>query len=602
MDKAMIAERAAQMKTRADLLLLLNDIRHDELAEAGREEDYRPFTQTKFNFYINPNHTKGRYREFYIPKRSGGRRRISAPRTGTYKHMLHALNLLLSAVYTPSAHAMGFAPGRSIVTGAKVHVGQHFVFNTDLHDFFPSVRRARVKSRLLLPPFSFTEEVAIAIAGLCTLRVDHPSGDDGSSGRPTYVLPQGAPTSPLLTNAVCDRLDRRLAGLARRRGANYTRYADDITFSSPHNLYSEGSTFRTELSRILDVEGFTMNEVKTRLQRAGQRQEVTGLVVNRRVNVCRNYVRSLRAVLYVWCRYGYDAALAALLRHDHVVPEHHGRRRLPDLVRILAGRLLFVRQVRGGMDPVYLRLQAAFDAQVSHMRVRKCENGLTFVWTVSLEQFEKRFGTEVELHFVPSENAGNLTPSDSMAEETNSSDDVSPASMATASCRFTLLRNRAKGDGTYTARVVLPLTVSRHLTDQTPREKINVSFCRGTKGTPFLLLHHPGAAVVFTWGDDDVSGNTMSSEKAVGIFSDLPVYGGRKSASPVQVEESELPADIDELLDELENEKASGLFSTLSVYGGRKSASPVQTEQSESPVDIDALLDELENYLTDNDG
>lgn len=560
MDKAMIAERAAQMKTRADLLLLLNDIRHDELAEAGREEDYRPFTQTKFNFYINPNHTKGRYREFYIPKRSGGRRRISAPRTGTYKHMLHALNLLLSAVYTPSAHAMGFAPGRSIVTGAKVHVGQHFVFNTDLHDFFPSVRRARVKSRLLLPPFSFTEEVAIAIAGLCTLRVDHPSGDDGSSGRPTYVLPQGAPTSPLLTNAVCDRLDRRLAGLARRRGANYTRYADDITFSSPHNLYSEGSTFRTELSRILDVEGFTMNEVKTRLQRAGQRQEVTGLVVNRRVNVCRNYVRSLRAVLYVWCRYGYDAALAALLRHDHVVPEHHGRRRLPDLVRILAGRLLFVRQVRGGTDPVYLRLQAAFDAQVSHMRVRKCENGLTFVWTVSLEQFEKQYGATVKIHFFPAEPTSQPTSSDSAAETNAPSADAQSAPTAMASCRFTLPRNRAKGGDTYDAQVELPLTVSRRLTPQTPREGMAVSFCRATKGIPFLLLHRQGAVTVAI-----ITGSGMA--------------GGSQPAG-----------------------NAPGIFATLPVYGKRRPASAVQADQGEPPVDVDALLAELENYLTDHNG
>lgn len=560
MDKAMIAERAAQMKTRADLLLLLNDIRRDELAEVGREEDYRPFTQTKFNFYINPNHTKGRYREFYIPKRSGGRRRISAPRTGTYKHMLHALNLLLSAVYTPSAHAMGFAPGRSIVTGAKVHVGQHFVFNTDLHDFFPSVRRARVKSRLLLPPFSFTEEVAIAIAGLCTLRVDHPSGDDGSSGRPTYVLPQGAPTSPLLTNAVCDRMDRRLAGLARRRGANYTRYADDITFSSPHNLYVEGSAFRAELARILAVEGFEMNEAKTRVQRSGQRQEVTGLVVNRRVNVCRHYVRSLRAVLYVWRRYGYDAALAALLRHDRVVPEHHGRRRLPDLTRVIEGRLLFVRQVRGTADPLYARLQAAFDALVASMSAQKCENGLTFIWTVPLEQFEKQYGATVKIHFFPAEPTSQPTSSDSAAETNALSADAQSAPTAMASCRFTLPRNRAKGGDTYDAQVELPLTVSRRLTPQTPREGMAVSFCRATKGIPFLLLHRQGAVTVAI-----ITGSGMA--------------GGSQPAG-----------------------NAPGIFATLPVYGKRRLASAVQADQGEPPVDVDALLAELENYLTDHNG
>lgn len=559
MDKAMIAERAAQMKTRADLLLLLNDIRHDELVEAGREEDYHPFTQPKFNFYINPNHTQGRYREFYIPKRSGGRRRISAPRTGTYKYMLHALNLLLGSLYTPSSSAMGFAPGRSIVTGAEKHVGQHYVFNTDLRDFFPSVRRARVKARLLLPPFGFTEEVAIAVAGLCTVRVDAPGGD-GQPARPIYVLPQGAPTSPLLTNAVCDRLDRRLSGLARRCGANYTRYADDITFSSPHNLYAEGSTFRTELARILAVEGFEMNEAKTRVQRSGQRQEVTGLVVNRRVNVCRHYVRSLRAVLYVWRRYGYDAALAAFLRHDRVVPERRGRRRLPDLTRVVEGRLLFVRQVRGTADPLYARLQAAFDALVASMPEQKCENGLTFIWTVPLEQFEKQYGATVEIHFLSTGPTPQPASSDSAAETNAPSADAQPAPTAMASCRFTLPRNRAKGVGTYAAQVELPLTVSRRLTPQTPREGMAVSFCRGTKGIPFLLLHRQGAVTV-------------------AIITSSGMAGGSQPAG-----------------------NAPGIFATLPVYGKRRPASPVQTDQGEPPVDVDALLAELENYLTDHDG
>lgn len=559
MDKAMIAERAAQMKTRADLLLLLNDIRRDELAEVGREEDYRPFTQTKFNFYINPNHTKGRYREFYIPKRSGGRRRISAPRTGTYKYMLHALNLLLGSLYTPSLSAMGFAPGRSIVTGAEKHVGQHYVFNTDLRDFFPSVRRARVKARLLLPPFGFTEEVAIAVAGLCTVRVEAP-GDDGQPARPIYVLPQGAPTSPLLTNAVCDRLDRRLTGLARRCGANYTRYADDITFSSPHNLYVEGSAFRAELARILAVEGFEMNEAKTRVQRSGQRQEVTGLVVNRRVNVCRHYVRSLRAVLYVWRRYGYDAALAALLRHDRVVPERRGRRRLPDLTRVIEGRLLFVRQVRGTADPLYARLQAAFDALVASMSAQKCENGLTFIWTVPLEQFEKQYGATVKIHFFPAEPTSQPTSSDSAAETNAPSADAQSAPTAMASCRFTLPRNRAKGGDTYDAQVELPLTVSRRLTLQTPREGMAVSFCRATKGIPFLLLHRQGAVTVAI-----ITGSGMA--------------GGSQPAG-----------------------NAPGIFATLPVYGKRRPASAVQADQGEPPVDVDALLAELENYLTDHNG
>ena len=363
-----------------------------------------------------------------------------------------------------------------------------------------------------------------------------------------------------MTNAVCDRLDRRLAGLARRCGANYTRYADDITFSSPHNLYVEGSAFRAELARILAVEGFEMNEAKTRVQRSGQQQEVTGLVVNRRVNVCRHYVRSLRAVLYVWRRYGYDAALAALLRHDRVVPERRGRRRLPDLTRVIEGRLLFVRQVRGTADPLYARLQAAFDALVASMSAQKCENGLTFIWTVPLEQFEKQYGATVKIHFFPAEPTSQPTSSDSAAETNAPSADAQSAPTAMASCRFTLPRNRAKGGDTYDAQVELPLTVSRRLTPQTPREGMAVSFCRATKGIPFLLLHRQGAVTVAI-----ITGSGMA--------------GGSQPAG-----------------------NAPGIFATLPVYGKRRPASAVQADQGEPPVDVDALLAELENYLTDHNG
>ncbi len=302
MDKQTLIQKAHALKSRTDLLRLLNEVK----AELSGNSDY-PFTRRQLGLLCNPNVRRAEaYRKFSIPKKTGGERVISAP-TRNLKWMQLCLNEVFKAVYTPSVSAMGFAPGRSVVDNAAMHLHQNYVFNIDLKDFFPSVHQARVWKRLQLPPFSFSREVASAMAGLCCMRVD----EDAYEDRSAFVLPQGAPTSPLLTNAVCDRLDRRLRGLAKRFGLLYSRYADDITFSSSHNVYADGSAFRLELQRIIEGEGFTINAKKTRLQHRGARQEVTGLTVGERVNVARKYIKDVRAVLHIWEKYGEQAAYAA---------------------------------------------------------------------------------------------------------------------------------------------------------------------------------------------------------------------------------------------------------------------------------------------------
>ena len=137
------------------------------------------------------------------------------------------------------------------------------------------------------------EPLAFLLASLCT----HPFEIDGEV---KTVLPQGSPTSPTLTNILCRKLDRRLTGLAYRFGATYTRYADDITFSSPHNIYTD-EAFNKELKRIIEEDQkLVINPKKTRLQKAGYRQEATGLIVNEKVNVRRRYVKQIRMWLYYW--------------------------------------------------------------------------------------------------------------------------------------------------------------------------------------------------------------------------------------------------------------------------------------------------------------
>ena len=241
-----------------------------------------------------------------------------SPYYGTAQSEFHdtstAVNEILKAIYTPSDYAMGFTEKRSVVTNAAVHRSQNYVFNIDLKDFFTSVEQGRVMKRLTLAPFNFSPQIALLISGLCSMRVKREQPIETKQHNLDkhfmYVLPQGAPTSPIITNTICDTLDRRLAGLAKRFGLRYTRYADDITFSSMHYVYSGNGEFINELARIINTQGFVINEAKTRLQKRGSCQEVTGILVSDKLNVTKKYVREIRSLLYIWDKYGYSAAMS----------------------------------------------------------------------------------------------------------------------------------------------------------------------------------------------------------------------------------------------------------------------------------------------------
>ncbi|MGN0232538.1 MAG: reverse transcriptase domain-containing protein, partial [Muribaculaceae bacterium] len=387
-----IAARARKLQNRDDILDLLNYIKRNDDLYGGVD---RPFRMKKLTYYCNPNHTKGRYKEFSIPKKSGGTRTISAPRSSTFKLMLRYVNEILKSLYTPSDHAMGFTEGRSVATNAAVHLGQNYVLNIDLKDFFPSISQARVWKRLQLPPFEFPQAVANVIAGLCAMRVDS-QNDDGTE-TPKYVLPQGAPTSPLLTNAVCDVLDRRLGGLAKRFGLRYSRYADDITFSSMHNVFAPQGEFWTELRRIITGQGFAINEAKTRLQKRGARQEVTGVIVSNKLNVARQYSRRLRTLIHIWEKYGYYDAFRRFIPRYKATCSHKVKGEV-DMARVVEGKLLYMKMLKGDNDPVYRSLRQRFDALVSGM-LNFCitsSNGVSYLMTKPLIEFERDSNTEVK--------------------------------------------------------------------------------------------------------------------------------------------------------------------------------------------------------------
>jgi hypothetical protein len=239
------------------------------------------------------------YRCFTIPKKTGGRRAISAPMPRLKWAQDWVRRTLLAPVPVhPAAH--GFVPGRSIVTNAVAHGGgAAVVVNLDLADFFPSVSYPRVKG--LFRALGYSEQVATVLGLLCT---EAPTTAVEMDGTTWYVqedsrrLPQGSPASPAITNLICRRLDKRLTAAADRLGFRYTRYADDCTFSAKDAGAPVGKLLGW-VRRILADEGFQEHPSKTRVQRPGRRQEVTGLVVNGgEPRVPRATLRRLRALLH----------------------------------------------------------------------------------------------------------------------------------------------------------------------------------------------------------------------------------------------------------------------------------------------------------------
>lgn len=339
------------MESKQDLLRLLN------LANQGIYGDKsKSYSLRQLAYHTHSKFNKKRYSSFKIPKKKKGEfRTIDAPNP-TLKGMQRALNYALQLIYTPNLAAMGFAQGKSIVTGAQVHVGQNFVYNIDLKNFFPSITSGRVYARMLSRPFSCSKEVASLIADLCCY--------ENNFGK---VLPQGAPTSPTLTNIICDRLDVKLSHLAKAYGLYYTRYADDITFSGMTNMFTEDGNFCKSMRNIIEnEEHFRINPEKTRLCHRGIRQEVTGITVNDKPNVTQEYVKQLRSMLHNWESKGYDEAQSIFIDiYNRTNTKHHASKGVHHIENIIAGKLLYLKMVKGDNDATYKSLYGRFDKLLS---------------------------------------------------------------------------------------------------------------------------------------------------------------------------------------------------------------------------------------------
>ncbi|WP_412770674.1 reverse transcriptase domain-containing protein, partial [Ralstonia solanacearum] len=319
------------------------------------------------------------YRSFELAKRSGGIRVIREPRKRLKLLQLKALEDLEQRAGRPKPCAHGFVKDRSIVTNARKHLERkpHFLLNLDLEKFFPSINFFRVRGVLKKPPFGFSHEVATVLAQMCVLDNE---------------LPQGAPTSPFLSNEICRGLDRDLMALARRHRATYTRYADDITFSFstpnatslPANICTfDGGlvTLGQELISIITSHSFQIHPTKTRMSTRRRRMEVTGVVINEFPNVKRVFIDRIRGALHAWDRYGYDLAQKAWANRVQAGASTAYEKRPwkrqtrsgnpPELKNVLWGKLLFVRMVRGADDAIYTRLAEKYNHLIQRERGTK---------------------------------------------------------------------------------------------------------------------------------------------------------------------------------------------------------------------------------------
>lgn len=247
----------------------------------------------KLDFFVNPSSMYDLYRNKLIPKRNGGYRELLIPRSDL-KRVQRIIAKELENSYNPLPCVHGFVKGRSIQTNAETHIGSQVIVGVDIKDFFPSISSKRVYGLLVSEKLGLTSEVAFCVSRL----VATPKG-----------LPQGAPSSPLISNMICLGMDKQLMHLSHEYHYQYTRYADDLTFSFKSSFYfyrhfcSEEklrlpSKLRNAITDFRGTESFEINEEKSFYSCNFSRQLVTGVICNQKTNIKREQYRRLRSTLH----------------------------------------------------------------------------------------------------------------------------------------------------------------------------------------------------------------------------------------------------------------------------------------------------------------
>lgn len=378
---------------------------------------FKPSALTSI-IYLTP--LVNRYTTFEVPKKSGGTRTIKAPNPKLKKlqqHLAHLLYACLEEIEktkTSTPVSYGFRKKGTIMANAKNHKRKRYVLNIDLKDFFPAFNFGRVRGFFLKDKaFALEEQVATTIAQIAC---------DGTA------LPQGSPCSPVISELIGQVLDLRLLRLAKKYGVTYSRYADDITFSTnqkefpaalafPDSSTLSGWALGEALTNKIISSGFEVNGEKTRMHCRGSRQQVNGLVVNEKANIRSEYYRNTRAMcdsLFIKGVYFRSLTtpekpedtpkpemtdslnpLEGVLSHIYAVTQSEERRSIQDqrqhprAIRELYRRFLFYKYcialdapliiTEGKTDPIYLREAIRSRAALYPKLGKQTKDGFKFV-------------------------------------------------------------------------------------------------------------------------------------------------------------------------------------------------------------------------------
>ena len=294
------------------------------------------------------------YTYFKIPKKDGNYREIYSPKR-QLKYIQRKLLDVFYGFYNDNSNVYGFLKNKSIVDNSKKHIGKKCVINIDLKDFFPSITFYRINGLLQKSPFNFKRDISIIIANLLTYN---------------NFLPQGAPTSPLLSNFICRSLDRELSKYAKIHDAIYTRYADDITFSVNNNNAVkyfideiDEVSVNSTLEDIIKRNGFQVNEKKVRKSYIESHQEVTGIVVNEKPNINQNYYYRLRSMIHAWEKFGLEDAAKEHCKKINTTYTESAQNYYKSKV---IGMLNYFKMVCGANDSRYIRLATKVNMLCNH--------------------------------------------------------------------------------------------------------------------------------------------------------------------------------------------------------------------------------------------
>lgn len=337
MDREKIKELFLKLETREDVAAILG------------------ISERSLRYFLYKKRPENMYHTFKIPKKDGTTREISAP-DKALKEIQRKLANVLSAVYEPKVCAYGFIDEKNNVGNAEQHTKKRLVFNIDLKDFFSQIHFGRVRGLLMNAPYSLPDEAATTIAQIACF-----------NGR----LPQGAPSSPVITNMICIPLDNALMRLAKSTGCVYTRYADDITFSTYKHAFDQSLVYvdneevviGDKLAAVLEKHSFAVNPQKITLRSRVCRQEVTGLTVNEFPNLRRSYIKQLRAIMHSCEKFGVLAAAKVYVKKGlcknpnicGIVDDPGSEDTVIEWFKmVLVGKVHYIKQVKGSRSLTYL--------------------------------------------------------------------------------------------------------------------------------------------------------------------------------------------------------------------------------------------------------